>query len=244
MWSDGAVHTRWMALPEGSQLRIAADGDIEFPPGSVLMQHLAVDATLVETRLLMHHNDGLWTGYSYEWLDDQSDAILLPGSKTKVLPNGQTWTYPKRSDCTQCHTQAAGFALGVEVAQLNGTYLYPSTGREANQLRTLEHIGLFEAPLPAAPADLPALSMIADQAQPLEQRVRSYFQVNCAGCHRPEGPTPAVIVRRGRRRLTSICALARPCRIWVSAIVRPNTAISVLKMPCSFSPARRICPSC
>ena len=28
----------------------------------------------VETRLLMHHADGDWGGYSYEWLDDQSEG--------------------------------------------------------------------------------------------------------------------------------------------------------------------------
>ncbi len=193
MWSDGAVQTRWMALPEGGQLHITDDGDIEFPVGTVLMQHLFVETAPIETRLLVHHNDGGWAGYSYEWLDDRSDAVLLPGSKTKSLPNGQTWTYPKRSDCTQCHTQAAGFALGVELSQLNGSYLYPSTGREANQLNTLEHIGLFDTPLPAAVDDLPVLSLINDQAQPVAHRVRSYFQVNCAGCHRPQGPIPADI---------------------------------------------------
>ncbi len=116
--------------------------------------------------------------------------MRLPGSKTKRLPNGQTWTYPKLSDCSQCHTRAAGFVLGVELSQLNRAYRYPSTGREANQLRTLDHIGVFDTPLPGVPSDLPVLSPITDQAQPVEHRVRSYFQANCAGCHRPEGLVP------------------------------------------------------
>ncbi len=138
----------------------------------------------------MHHDDGGWAGYSYEWLDDQSDAILLPAGKTKPLPNGQLWAYPNRAQCMQCHTEAAGFTLGVEHSQLNGDYLYPATGRRANQLRTLDHIGLFdrETPLPADLSALPALTMIHDQTQPLAHRVRS-LHTNCSGCHRPGDDT-------------------------------------------------------
>ncbi len=47
MWSDGAVQTRWMALPEGRPLRIVNNGDIDFPAGSVLTRQSYV---LVEYR--------------------------------------------------------------------------------------------------------------------------------------------------------------------------------------------------
>ncbi len=62
MWADGAPSSRWMALPEGQQLHLTNDGDIELPVGAVLMQHFFVDGAPVETRLLMHHDDGGWGG--------------------------------------------------------------------------------------------------------------------------------------------------------------------------------------
>lgn len=84
----------------------------------------------------------------------------------------------------QCHTSAAGRTLGLETAQLNGDRLY-ATGRTANQLRTLEAIGMFSAPLAAAPAGLPALPNPLG-AGALEGRARSYLHANCSMCHRPD----------------------------------------------------------
>jgi mono/diheme cytochrome c family protein len=146
-----------------------------------------------ETRLFMRHSDGVWAGYSYEWNAAGTDADLLPAGKTKVLSNGITWRYPSREQCLQCHTPAAGFTLGPEVVQLNGRNRYPSTGRTANQLATLEHIGMFESGLPASPPELQALASLEDTHQALSRRARSYLHANCSGCHRPNGPTQASI---------------------------------------------------
>ena len=46
--------------------------------------------------LLVHHDDGEWAGYSYEWNSDQSDATLLPAGKELTLPSGHAWTIPSR----------------------------------------------------------------------------------------------------------------------------------------------------
>jgi mono/diheme cytochrome c family protein len=70
---------------------------------------------------------------------------------------------------------------------MNRSQLYPSTGRTANQLVTLEHIGFFAAPLGARPEELPVLPDPKDPAQPLEARARAYLHANCSHCHRPEG---------------------------------------------------------
>ncbi len=63
--------------------------------------------------------NGEWAGYSYEWLEDLSDAILLPGGKSKILANGINWDYPSQTQCMECHTEVAGFTLGPEIAQIN-----------------------------------------------------------------------------------------------------------------------------
>ena len=59
---------------------------------------------------------------------------LLPASKTKDLGNGQSWYFPSRNECLQCHTHAAGRTLGLETAQLNRDA--PDGG--GNQLATLD----------------------------------------------------------------------------------------------------------
>ena len=72
--------------------------------------------------------------------------------------------------------------------------LYPSTGRIANQLQTLNHIGVFGTPdasLPAPIEDLPAMSSLTDTHVPVALRGKSYLHSNCSICHRPGGPTQA-----------------------------------------------------
>lgn len=187
-WSDGADKARFLALPDQTTVHVAADGDWEFPIGSVLMKHFRLNGRLVETRLFMRHPDGDWGGYSYEWNDTQTDAALVAGGKTKVI-DGQTWTFPSSTQCLECHTLAAGRSLGLETAQMNRSFDYASTVRRANQLATLAHIGLFDSPLPGAPSALPALPALNDATHPLAQRARAFLHANCAHCHRPGATT-------------------------------------------------------
>jgi uncharacterized repeat protein (TIGR03806 family) len=186
LWSDGAAKRRWAALPDGKTVHVNADGDFDFPVGSVLMKEFSLAGKRIETRLIMRHADGDWAGYSYEWSDDESDATLLPGGKTRAV-GAQSWSYPSRDQCLQCHTVAAGRTLGPELAQLDKDYKYDG-GRIANELATWEHIGLFDAPLPTPrPSPLPGV----DGNAPLEARARGYLHANCAMCHRPGGTSQA-----------------------------------------------------
>lgn len=184
LWSDGADKSRWMAVPDGAKIQIMPDGDFDFPVGSVLMKQFSLGGKLVETRLFVRHDDGDWAGYSYEWNDDQSDATLLHTLKTKAVGN-QSWTFPGRSHCFQCHSAAAGSTLGLEVGQLNGDVTYPDTNRISNQLATLDHIGLFTSSVgdPSTAVRYPTI----DSSDPIDQRAHAYLHANCSGCHRPGG---------------------------------------------------------
>jgi uncharacterized repeat protein (TIGR03806 family) len=188
-WSDGAAKERWLALPDGSDIELQADGDFDFPPGAVLMKHFRRQGRLLETRLFMRHPDGTWAGYTYAWNVAQTGARRVVGGAVEDI-DGRPWLYPSEAECTQCHTAAAGRTLGLEVAQLNGELLYPQTGRTANQLRTLDAIELLAPPLADDPDDLPALPDPFGPAD-LGVRARAYLHTNCAGCHRPGGPTPS-----------------------------------------------------
>jgi uncharacterized repeat protein (TIGR03806 family) len=207
LWSDAAVKGRFFALPDGATIDVKDctrepetcvpvgmggtyedEGDWTFPVGTVFVKTFSFGGRLVETRLLVRAGEFDFWGYSYEWRADQSDADLIPpdgdfinGKDVMVEgPNGmQTWHFPSRPQCLQCHTTPAGVALGPETSQLNTDYTYPN-GVTGNQIDTLEHIGLFTD----APARLPAYpSPTGDEA--LTERARAYLHANCSNCHRP-----------------------------------------------------------
>jgi uncharacterized repeat protein (TIGR03806 family) len=182
-----------------------------FPDGTVLVKTFSMDMERgnpksrkrIETRLLhfqqfpgtQEYGDQYWRGYTYKWNDQQTDAELvdekgldLPlqikvGDKTVE----QNYRIPSRAECTLCHTNAHKFALGVATMQMNRDHIYPSPdgkgGVIANQLATLEHIGVFSKPLPEPPDKLPKLPDYDDKALPVEMRARSYLHSNCAHCH-------------------------------------------------------------
>lgn len=191
-WSDGAQKDRYIGLPNGTTIARNAEGDWEFPNGTVIVKNFRLNGNLVETRHLMRHPDGVWAGYSYEWNALQTEASRVKGGKT-VFTNGQLWTYPSESQCMACHTSAANFALGPETAQLNKGLTYPSSSRTANQLATIDHIMMFAAPLPGPVSSLPMLTDPGDSGASAAERARAYLHTNCAQCHRPGGPTPSVM---------------------------------------------------
>ncbi len=93
--------------------------------------------------------------------------------------------FPSRVECTICHTEAAGQVLGVHTAQLNGEYQYGAV--RDNQLRTLNHIGLFTEDLGPVQAAWPRMAQPQSAEEDLESRSRSYLDANCSHCHRPGG---------------------------------------------------------
>lgn len=202
LWSDGAVKTRWMALPEKTKIHFATAGEWQFPAGTVFVKtfQLPVDDTnpqilrRLETRLLVRDTNGYVYGASYKWRTDHSDADLVTAGitepikiKTATGTRTQNWFYPGRQDCLTCHTTASGGVLGIKTRQLNGDFEYPD-GVTDNQLRAWNHIGLFDTRLDED--DIPRfarLVAVTNTAAPLELRARSYLDANCAQCHRPGG---------------------------------------------------------
>ena len=179
-WSDGARKARWFAVPDGTTIGVTDDGDLDLPNGSVTMKSFWLGGRLVETRLFVRHDDGGWAGYTYAWNEEQTDATLVPASGSTVEVGDQTWIFPSRGECLQCHTDAAGGTLGLEMLQLDGDLVYPG-GLRANQVDTLAHIGLIDTDI--RPGALPA----TDGDAPLDERARAYLHSNCASCHRPGG---------------------------------------------------------
>ncbi len=206
-WSDGADKARWLALPDGQNIDTSAtDDDWDLPIGTVLRKDFRLGTRLVETRLFMHHTIGIWAGYTYEWIAGGTDSTRVVGGKTVTI-DGQDWIFPREAQCLACHTSAARRSLGLETAQLNGNLLYPSTGRTANQIVTLNHINTLSPPITADPSTLPAMPDPYDGATgTLTERARAWLHTNCSFCHRPGGPTPSTMDLRYTTALTNTSA--------------------------------------
>jgi uncharacterized repeat protein (TIGR03806 family) len=199
LWSDGAAKQRWVAVPSGHAIGFSPTGSWSFPPGTAFVKHFELTPTVagrpakrLETRLLVVTGPGVGYGVTYRWRPDGQDAELLHDGITEDVPADGTravkWSFPSRSECLACHTTTAGFVLGVNTRQLNGPCRYPETGVTDNQLRAWNQVGMFRPALRDEDIPkLPRLAAVADEAAPLEHRVRSYLDANCAHCHRPGG---------------------------------------------------------
>jgi hypothetical protein len=151
---------------------------------------------IIETRLLVKHsNSEEWTGFSYLWNEDKTDAYLLKSDTTVAYtisdpqaPGGtydQKYYYPSRAECKTCHTSAAGLVLGVKTSQLNREHPYDNA--TDHQLRSLNHIRMFTADIGEDYSTMPALPDPSDEKMGIQDRARSYLEANCANCHLPGG---------------------------------------------------------
>ena len=212
LWADGAQVERFIALPGDSQIEMsAADGvGWSFPDGAALIQTFALDLEAgdptsrhrAETRLLTRQQ-GEWVGYSYIWNDEQTDATLVDAAGTDRVftiqdsstPEGsreQSWHYPSRETCMECHSRAANYVLGLTTIQMNKVHNYGAVSD--NQLRTLNHINVFKKPLSKSPEEYSKLVNPYNPKEPLEARARSYLHAACANCHVHTGGGNARIV--------------------------------------------------
>jgi len=200
-WSDGAVKSRWISVPD-AKIKFAPAGEWAFPAGTVFVKtfELPTDEThpserrRLETRMLVCDAKSGVYGVTYKWRADNSDADLLATNLIEAIPiqtatgvRTQQWYYPSRADCLTCHTANAGFVLGVKTRQLNRDFTYPS-GVTNNELRVWNRLGLFDTNFSDADIEkFPKLARANDFSRSLEDRALSYLDANCANCHRPRG---------------------------------------------------------
>jgi uncharacterized repeat protein (TIGR03806 family) len=207
---DGKIEYETVTYPQ------PAPGSVpgwRFPDNTVLVKTFFLETEpgkagsrrRLETRLLHAHRvpgteevgDQVWNGYTYIWNDEQTDAELADARgvdrtytlKDPKAPSGvrqQTWHFPSRAECTMCHTVTAKYALGVNTMQMNRDHVYDG-GVVANQLATLEHLGLFDRTLPSPPEKLMKLADYRDPRADVNLRARAYLHANCSHCHRKWG---------------------------------------------------------
>ncbi|MDX2177027.1 MAG: PQQ-dependent sugar dehydrogenase [Candidatus Sumerlaeia bacterium] len=209
LWSDGAIKERYVAMPGLGTITRNNERGWDFPEKTILIKNFSIPlddrdpqgtAQRIETRIMV--KDGTnWQGYSYEWNESETDAVLLTSSKARTFVRTNlageaytyNWHYPNAAECRACHTVAQNQVLGLETAALNSDFLYPASGIVDNQLEAMDWVSLFDAPLESPVADLPRMPDYRDATAPLRDRARAYLAANCAMCHQPGGPAPVQI---------------------------------------------------
>jgi uncharacterized repeat protein (TIGR03806 family) len=163
LWGDKAFKKRWLALPgDNPKIDFSTSRGWNFPDGTVIVKSFGLEMEegnagsrrWIETRFLTNQK-GEWYGYSYAWNDEQTEGFLVDGKgkdrslaikvpKSAEHPDGvrtQKWHFPSRTECMVCHSRAANWVLGLTQLQMNKVHDYGKV--QDNQLRTLEHLGLF-----------------------------------------------------------------------------------------------------
>jgi len=192
LFTDYAHKKRFVWMPEGTKATYTADNkSLNFPKGTVLIKNFYYDSIqpanttrIIETRLMIKKTEG-WIFADYIWNEAQTEATLdMRGSNTNVTfkENGITRTIsyriPEETECFTCHkNNAISIPIGPKPQNLNKNYTY-SNGSQ-NQLSRW----ITEGYLDSAPSNITSTIDWTDETKPLDLRVRSYLDINCAHCH-------------------------------------------------------------
>ncbi len=205
-WSDGAQKQRYFRLPTDTSITYRADGTWEVPVGTEIVKNFRDRNRMLETRVIKRIDTG-WESATYIWDKKSTDATLRPEGLhlERWMPvKGQrqwkatTWHGPSSSECAACHVDSAGYVLGLNTAQLN------DIDGEDNQILKWVQQGLVSG----LPEDFDSKTAARhcsphDESCDLDQRARVLLDVNCAMCHRPNGPGNASIDLRYATSLES-----------------------------------------
>lgn len=202
LFTDYALKKRFIWMPAGVKATYDADGKImQFPVGTVLIKTFYYNTVqpgnttkIIETRIMMRKADG-WKFYEYLWNDAQTEANLVTGDdfvngssvqidfiKPNGLPETIQYRIPSDSECLACHKiNEIATPIGVKPQNLNVNYTY-SDGTK-NQLQKMVELGY----LASYPSNIQTTVNYKDATQPLDLRMRSYLDANCAHCHQDQG---------------------------------------------------------
>ena len=208
LFSDYAHKKRFVWMPEGTRATFNGDDKIlELPVGAAIIKNFYYDKIqptdtplIIETRIMIRKTDG-WIFADYVWNDDQTEAFLdLNGSYKQLtfkddnnVVRNVNYRIPSEAQCIVCHKykQNVGgqevttfIPIGIKPQNLNFNYNYGNETK--NQLTKWIEQGYLENNF-AFPTPEHTTINYSDATQPLEKRVRSYFDINCAHCHKETG---------------------------------------------------------
>jgi len=202
LFTDFAQKARFLYVPEGKTVAYNETDFLEFPVGSMLVKNFYYANDLrnpdqgkkiIETRVLAHFSDG-WDAFTYLWNPEQTEAFYSVVGKTEkvsfINEAGSevniNYVVPNKNDCKGCHNLDNAFApIGPKARYLNRDYDYPEGSM--NILSKLSSDGVLTG-LPALDAIPTGVVWDDPSTGTLDDRARTYLDINCGHCHRPEGP--------------------------------------------------------
>lgn len=197
LFTDYASKSRFIWMPEDVSAQYVSDEKIfNFPSGTVLIKNFYYDHALpsnskkiIETRLIIKKNSD-WIFANYVWNNEQTEAFFdLDGSFVEVdfLHNGEPqnvfYRVPSESECLTCHkTGDAAIPIGPKPQNLNFQLNYEDGYQY--QLDKWEDFGYLSL---GTPTNINSTVDFNDTSKPLNERFRSYVDINCAHCHSATG---------------------------------------------------------
>ncbi|KGO92962.1 hypothetical protein [Flavobacterium subsaxonicum] len=192
LFTDYARKKRFVWIPAGKKATYTTDGTVlDFPTGTALIKTFYYNTVvpdnstiIIETRVMIRKESG-WMFATYVWNEAQTEAVLNTTGFTQRIKfdeNGtiKTTDYvvPLTTQCIQCHeVSETATAVGPKPQNLNKLYNYADGTK--NQLAKWIEFGYLNT----APSTIISTVDWTDASQPLELRVRSYVDINCAHCH-------------------------------------------------------------
>jgi uncharacterized repeat protein (TIGR03806 family) len=149
---------------------------------------------LVETRILVNRATG-WVALPYVWNEEQTDAVLKRTGDIKNLKlvdeknQKKLFSYvvPNTNQCAGCHATNSVTRkiqpIGLKARHLNKIYTYKD--RAENQLVRWQASGFLHG-VPES-SRVPRNALWNDTNVALDQRARSYLDINCSHCHNRNG---------------------------------------------------------
>lgn len=216
LFSDYALKSRAIYVPEGTSIQYDDNDILDFPEGTLILKTFYFsddirvpdkDNRLIETRVLILEKSG-WNAYPYIWNEEQTDAYLDVKGKNfqieLVDPQGETrharYRVPSRNDCGQCHLRKnletgvneTFMPIGPKARHLNRDYDFADGTK--NQLEYMKERGILTGMPSIDQVDRAFDFSIVEEDGPdslgdeaLHKAAVDYLDVNCAHCHAPTG---------------------------------------------------------
>jgi hypothetical protein len=124
LWSDGALKSRWIALPAGQKINTSSMDTWTFPVDTRIWKEFSLvlgdggAPTRIETRLLWKQTANSWYRTTYRWsADGQTSATELRTGEMNVA--GTAYEVPSSFECDSCHNGRPDGVLGFEAVALS-----------------------------------------------------------------------------------------------------------------------------
>ena len=198
LFSDYSYKQRWVYVPNEKKAEYQEDWVFNFPTGSALIKtfYYPIDErnpelgkNLLETRLLLKKDQG-WEAVSYAWNKEQNEAFKKIAGKTINV----SWTdfmgeerdvryrVPNVNQCKECHDADDKISpIGPKARNINKDLAFKEG--TFNQLTYWMNRQIIDE----YPLDLVSPVDWTDESKDINDRVRSYLDVNCGHCHSPTG---------------------------------------------------------